>query len=78
MSFVKRGKSQRKRKRLGVDRGHNAELTAFFSAISEGAESPLSLSEGASAMLGTFAIVDSMAAGVPKDVIIPIPAGGAV
>jgi len=62
---VVEGGRTRVMRRLGVDRGHRAELEAFFAALRRGSPMPVAFEEYVSTTLATFAIVESMATGAP-------------
>lgn len=64
-SFTRQGHTRRKRNLLAVDRGHRAEMAAFFSAICVGGPPPVSFAEYVLTTLATFAIVESMQRGEP-------------
>lgn len=64
MVFTTGGKRE-KMKRFNVDRGHQAELSAFFTAIKEGKELPVEFEEYLYTTLATFAAVESINKGAP-------------
>ena len=70
-SFTHRGRTRRKRNLFSVDRGHRAEMEAFFSAIRNGGPPPVAFSEYVLTTLTTFAIVESMQRGEPVEVGLP-------
>ena len=63
-----RGGKRRSAKRRGVDRGHNAELRAFFDAVRGGEGPPVPFKQAVSTMLATFAIEESLKARRPVEV----------
>ena len=74
MSIVKGGKTERM-KRWNLDRGHKAELEAFFGMV-RGDVLPVPMADYASTTMTTFAIVESLKSGMPVD-IRPVPLGEA-
>ncbi|MDA1258860.1 MAG: hypothetical protein O3C10_13625, partial [Chloroflexi bacterium] len=61
-------------RRGGVDRGHAAELRAFFDAVRKGGEWPVSPQEIDDVMRATFAIGESLQRRRPVDLRAPIAA----
>jgi len=64
-SFTYQGHTRRKRNLFSVDRGHLAEMEAFFSAVSNSASSPVDFSEYLYTTLATFAIAESLRQSAP-------------
>ena len=67
MTLVERGK-QKQTKRWNVDRGHRAELEAFFGALRHGQGLPVPFHDYVYTTLATFCIEESIKAGTPVDV----------
>ena len=67
MLFTKGGK-RKKMKRFNVDRGHQQELTTFFSCIKDGKQMPVDFTEYVFTTLTTFAIEESINRGIPVDI----------
>ena len=65
MSFVKNGKTKKKRSRLGIDRGQNNEMNILFKAVRNGKSFPVGFEEYIYTTLATFGIVDSINEGRP-------------
>ena len=65
LELVRRGRKQTFRSRFRQDKGHRAELAAFFSAIRDGGQPPISFENIVSATLATLRAVDSRACGRP-------------
>jgi predicted dehydrogenase/threonine dehydrogenase-like Zn-dependent dehydrogenase len=59
-TFIYQGRKRRNKKWFGIDRGHRAELAAFFSSFQTGSSSPVAFKSYVLATLTTFAIVESM------------------
>jgi len=55
-------------RRRGVDRGHRAELTAFFDSVRDGGGPPAPIEQTVSTMLATFAIEESLRTRQPVEV----------
>ena len=72
LEFSRGGKRKNSGKK-GVDRGHSAELRAFFDAIQSGSEPPISMAEIALTMSATFAINESLSTRQPVDIRIDVP-----
>jgi predicted dehydrogenase/threonine dehydrogenase-like Zn-dependent dehydrogenase len=70
-TFTRDGKTKRKRS-LNVDRGHQDELSAFFSAIRNGTDMPVDLTEYVFTTLTTFSIVESLKSGTPEEICLPM------
>ena len=70
MSIVKNGKTDKMR-RWNLDRGHKAELEAFFGMV-RGEVAPVPMADYAATTMTTFAIAESLKSGVPVDVQ-PVP-----
>ncbi len=62
VSFRSRGR-ERKMTRPGVDRGHRAELAAFFEAVRRGGPSPVSFERYVTTTLATFALEEALRTG---------------
>lgn len=58
------GRSHRRRS-LGVDRGHSAELRAFVDAVQKGSKQPVPLTDYVATTLATFAIEESLTTRAP-------------
>ena len=58
-----RATHKKSHKRLNVDRGHDAELAAFFESIRRGQPSPISLESLVATTLATFRIEDALTTG---------------
>ncbi len=71
-SFTHRGRTRRKRNLFGVDRGHRAEMAAFFTAVRNGGPPPVAFAEYVLTTLTTFSIVESMQRGQPVKIELPI------
>ena len=65
--FSKGGKKKRMKK-LSRDPGHQAEFSAFFSAIQKGEETPVDFEEYAYTTLATFCIEESLSKGIPIEI----------
>ena len=65
LELVRRGRKQTFRSRFRQDKGHRAELAAFFSAIRDGGQPPISFENIVSTTLATLRAVDSRACGRP-------------
>lgn len=65
--FTKSGKREKMR-RFNVDRGHQNELSTFFSAIKEGKEIPVDFEEYIYTTVATFKILESIQKGAPADI----------
>ena len=63
MSFIKDGKTKKKRSHLGIDRGHNDEMNALFRSIKEGKDFPVDFEEYVYTTLTTFKIIESIQKG---------------
>jgi predicted dehydrogenase len=59
-SAITRGGRTARRRSWDVDRGHSAELVAFFTALRQGREAPVALSDYVATTLTTFAIEASL------------------
>lgn len=70
-AIFSRGGKRRVLRRFNVDRGHEAELTAFFEAVRTGAALPVSFESSVVTTLATFAIEESLRAGIPVAVTVP-------
>jgi predicted dehydrogenase len=70
-SFTYQGRTYRKRNLLAVNRGHQAEMEAFISAVRNGCPAPVSLQEYVLTTLTTFSIVAAMQKGEPVEVLWP-------
>ncbi|MCH8825883.1 MAG: bi-domain-containing oxidoreductase [Chloroflexi bacterium] len=66
MSIVKGGKTERT-KRWNLDRGHKAELEAFFGMV-RGEVASVPMADYAATTMTTFAIVESLKSGMPVEV----------
>ena len=64
-SFTYQGRIHRKRNLFSVDRGHRAEMEAFFSALSNGDPPSVDFTEYLYTTLTTFAIEESLRQGAP-------------
>jgi polar amino acid transport system substrate-binding protein len=73
------GGRRRRRRGWAVDRGHRAELEAFFAALRDGGEPPVPFESYVATTLATFAVETSISRGeavtVPECLV--IPEGGA-
>jgi len=58
-----RAAHKKSHKRLNVDRGHQAELAAFFESIRSGRPSPISLESLVATTVATFRVKDALATG---------------
>jgi len=58
-----RGARKKSHKRMNVDRGHEAELKAFFESVQSGKPSPIGLESLVATTLATFRVEDSLASG---------------
>jgi predicted dehydrogenase/threonine dehydrogenase-like Zn-dependent dehydrogenase len=68
LELVRRGRKQVVKTRFRQDKGHSAELEAFFSAIQHGGESPILFDHIVGATLATLAAADSCRSGRPVPV----------
>jgi predicted dehydrogenase/threonine dehydrogenase-like Zn-dependent dehydrogenase len=68
MSFIKDGKTKKKRSYLSIDRGHNDEMSALFRSIKDGKDFPVDFEEYVYTTLATFKIVESISEGKPMRV----------
>lgn len=59
-SRVSRGGRTKRRRSLGIDRGHGSELRAFFDCLRRGQQSPVHLRDYVATTLTTFAIERSL------------------
>ena len=60
MSFIKDGKTKKKRSYLGIDRGHKDEVNVLLKAIKGGKDFPVDFEEYVYTTLATFKIVESI------------------
>jgi len=62
------GSKKKKVRRFNKDSGHQAEFTAFFSAIQKGEGCPVDFEEHIYTTLATFAVEQSLAKGIPIEI----------
>jgi predicted dehydrogenase/threonine dehydrogenase-like Zn-dependent dehydrogenase len=65
LELVRRGRKQTFRSRFRQDKGHRAEMAAFFSAIRDGGQAPISFDDIVSTTLATLRAAESRACGGP-------------
>ncbi len=65
LELVRHGRRQTTRSRFRQDKGHLAELQAFFDSIRAGSNSPIPFTEIQAVTLATFAAAESLSAGEP-------------
>jgi polar amino acid transport system substrate-binding protein len=75
MSFIKDGKTKKKKSYLGIDRGHNNEMNVLFKAIKDGKDFPVDFDEYIYTTLATFKIVESISEGKQMKVDISVLEG---
>lgn len=64
-SFIRNGKTKKRKSYMSIDRGHTGEMNALFKAIKEGKRFPVSFEEYIYTNLTTFRIEESLNEGKP-------------